>query len=96
MWLGLSALFQGRVSHCLELGSPTWVAFEVVLPKGMLSTGSGEGNHLLSQGDCSSTNVGGAAGAGCSATGEVLCNRMKGVMEVSALIECGRKLPWHS
>ena len=47
VWLGLSALFQGRVSHCLELGGLTGVTFEVVPPKGMLTTGSGEGHCLL-------------------------------------------------
>ena len=77
-WLGLSALFQGRVSCCLELGGPTGVTFEVVPPKGMLSMGSGEGCHLLGQGDCLGTDAGGAAGAGFSSIGEVLCDRTKG------------------
>ena len=76
--LSLSALSQGGISHCLELGCSPRVAFKVFLPKGMVSTGSGEGCHLLGLGDCLGTGVGGAAGAGCSSTGEALCNRMKG------------------
>ena len=78
MWLSLSALFQGRISHCLELGGPSKVAFNVVPPTGMLSTGSGEGCHLLGLGDCLGTGVGGVAEAGCTYTGEALCNMMNG------------------
>ena len=89
-WCSLSALCQGGISHCLELGGPPRVAFEVVLSRGTLSTGSGEGCHLFSLGDCLGTDVGGVAEAGCSSTGEALCNRTNGVMEVSAPIECGR------
>ena len=75
-WLGLSALSQDGISHCLELGGPPGVTFEVVLPKGVLSTGSGEGYCLLGLKDCLATGVGEAAEAGCSSTGEALCNRM--------------------
>ena len=57
VWLGLSALFQGRISHHLELGSPSKVTFDVVLPRGVLSTGSGEGCHLLGLGDCLGTGA---------------------------------------
>ena len=78
MQLGLSALFQGRVSHCLQLGGPPGVTFEVVLPKGVFSMGSGEGYHLLGQGDHLGTDAGGVAEASHSSTGEALCNRMKG------------------
>ena len=60
------------------LGGPPRVTFEVVLPKGMLSMGSGEGCHLLGLGDCLGTGVGGTAEVGCSSTGEALCNRMNG------------------
>ena len=52
---------------------PPGVAFGVVLPIGMLSTGSGEGCHLLGLGDClSHWHVGEAAVVGCSSMGEVL------------------------
>ena len=78
MQLGLSALSQGGISHCLELGGSPRVAFQVVLPNGMLSMGSGEGCHLLGLGDILGTGVGGTAGVGCSSTEEGLCNRMKG------------------
>ena len=49
-WLCLSTLYQGGISHHLELGGPSKVALDVVLPRGMLSTGSGEGCHLLGLG----------------------------------------------
>ena len=76
--LGLSALTQGGISCCLELGGPPRVAFKVVPPRGILSTGSGERCHLLGLGDCLGTGVGGAAAAGHSSTGEVLHDRMNG------------------
>ena len=76
--LGLSVWNQGWTSCLLELGGPPTFAFEVVLPRGVLSTGSGEGCHLVGQGDCSSTGVGGAAEVSCSPTGEVLCSRVSG------------------
>ena len=64
----LSTLFQGGISHCLELGGPSKVALDVVLPRGMLSTEPGEGCHLLGLGDCSGAGTGGAAGVdSCSA-----------------------------
>ena len=40
----------------LGAGGPPGVAFEVVLPKSMLSTGSGEGCHF-GLGDCLGTGV---------------------------------------
>ena len=49
--LGLSALCQGGISHLLELGGPPGVAFKVVSPRGILSTGSSEGCCLLGLGD---------------------------------------------
>ena len=76
--LGLSVLNQGGISHLLELGGPPGVAFGVVPPIGMLSTGTGEGCHLLSLGDCLGAGVGGATGLCCSSTGEVLHGRESG------------------
>ena len=73
--LGLSALYQGGTSHLLELGGLSRVTFRVVLPRDILSTGSGEGCHLLGLGDCLGTGVGGVAEVGCSSTGEVLYSR---------------------
>ena len=81
------------MSCCLELGGPPKVTFEVVLPKGMLSKGYGEGCCLLGLGDCLGTGVGGVAGAGCSSTGEALCDRMNGGDGDVFPIKCGRKLP---
>ena len=42
-WLHDSTLCKGGISHCLELGGPSGVALDMVLPRGMSSTGSGEG-----------------------------------------------------
>ena len=75
---GLSALSQDRISHLLELGGPPRVTFKVVLPKGILSAGSGEGCHLLGLGDCLGAGVGAVVEAGCSSTGAALCNRTNG------------------
>ena len=77
-WFGLSVLNQDSISHLLELRGPPRVAFRVVLPIGILSTGSGEGCFLLGLGDCFDTRVGGAAEVGCSTTEEVLCSRASG------------------
>ena len=76
--LGLSVLNQGGTSHLLELGGPPRVDFRVVVPIGMLSTGSGEGCCLLGLGDSLDTGVGGVAGVGCSSMGEVLHGRASG------------------
>ena len=38
----------------------------------------GEGCHLLGLGDCLGTDMGRAAEAGCSSTGEALCDRANG------------------
>ena len=47
-WLHVSTLYKGGISHCLELWGPSKVALDVVLPRGMSSTGSGEGYcHLV-------------------------------------------------
>ena len=59
-------------------GGSSRAVLDVVPPRGLLSTGSGEGCCLLGLGDCLSTGVGGAAGAGCSSTGEVLCDKVNG------------------
>ena len=50
-------------------GGPSEVVFDVVPPRGVVSTGSGEGGHLFGLGDCLGTGVGGAAEVGCSSTG---------------------------
>ena len=76
--LGLSVLNQGETSCLLELGGPPRVAFGVVLPIDILSTGSGEGCHLLGLGDCLGAGVGRAVDVGCSATREVLSSRVSG------------------
>ena len=69
-WLCLSTLYQGGTSHCLELGGPSMAALDVVLARGVLSTESGEGSHLLGLGENSGAGAGGAAEAdGCSAGG---------------------------
>ena len=67
--LGLSVLNQGGDSYLLGLWGPPRVAFGVVLPIGMLSTGSGKKYHLLGLGDCLGAGVGEAAVVGCSSTG---------------------------
>ena len=76
--LCLSTLFQGGTSHCLELGGPSKVALDVVPPRGMLSTGSGEGCCLLGLGNCLGTGAGGAAWADSCSPGEVPCGKMNG------------------
>ena len=76
--LCLSALFQVGTSCHLELGGSSKVVLDMVPPRGMLSTGSGEGCCLLGLGDCLGTGAGGAAGVDCSSTGEVLCDKVNG------------------
>ena len=75
---GLSVLNQGGVSCLLGLGGPPRVAFGVVPPIGMLSTGSGKGCCLLGLGDHLGTGEGGVAAVGCSSMGEVFCGRTSG------------------
>ena len=65
-WLCLSTLYQGRISCHLELGGPSEVVLDVVLPRGMLSTGSGEGCCLLGLGECSGAREGATGADGCS------------------------------
>ena len=62
---GLECFEPGRGLLPLGAGGPPRVAFGVVLPIGMLSTGSGEGCPLLGLGDCLGTGVGEAAVVGC-------------------------------
>ena len=59
-------------------GGPSKVALDVVLPRGMLSTGSGEGCCLLSLGDCLGTGMGKAPGEDCGSAGVVPCDKMNG------------------
>ena len=75
-WLECSE--PGRDLLPLGAGGPPAVTFGVVLPRAILSSGSGEGCHLLGLGDCSGAGVGGAAEVNCSPTGEVLCSRVSG------------------
>ena len=63
----------------------------MVLPIGILSTGSGEGCHLLGLRDCFGTGVGGAAEVGCSSTGKSSVAGQVEAMEVFAPIRYGRK-----
>ena len=54
------------------------VALDVIPPRGVLSTGYGEGCHFLGLEDCLGTGMGGAVGAdGCS-TGEACCDKVNG------------------
>ena len=62
----------------LGAGGPPEVAFGVVPPIGMLSTGSGKGCHLLGLGDCLGARAGEPAAVGCSSTGKVLCGNTSG------------------
>ena len=62
----------------LGAGWSPQVAFQVALPIGMLSTGSGEGCHLLGLGDCLGTGEGEMIVVGCPSMGEVLCSETSG------------------
>ena len=85
-WVGVSLIgqpegnqfYQGRTSCCLELGGPPTVALDVVPPRGMLSTGSGEVNHLLGLGECSGAGTGGTAEADGCLAGEAPCDKENG------------------
>ena len=76
-------------------GSPSKVALDMVPPRGMLSTGSGEGCHLLGLVDCSDAGTGGAAGADCCSAGRSLLIRWMVETGVPAPRKCDRKLPAH-
>ena len=77
-WLHVSTLYQGEVSCCLELGDPSKVALDVVPPRGVSSTGSGEGFHLLGLGKCPRTGEEGATGADSCSIGEAPCDKVNG------------------
>ena len=74
----MTALHQGGTSCHLDLGGPSEVALDVVLPRGVLSTGSGEGCHLLGLGECSGTSTGGAAEADGCLVREAPCDKVNG------------------
>ena len=62
----------------MELGGPSGVAWDMVLPRGVSSTGSDEGCHCLGLGECSGAGEVEAAGAdGCS-VGMAPCERVNG------------------
>ena len=76
--LCLSTLFQGGTSHPLELGGPSEVALDLILPRGMLAMGSWEGSHLLGLGDCSYAGATGTAEVDSCPTGEAPCDNVNG------------------
>ena len=75
--LHISTLYKVGISHCLELGGPSEVALDVVPPRGVSSTGSGEGCCHLGLGECSGTGEGAAGADGCS-IGEAPCDKVNG------------------
>ena len=77
-WLHVSTLYKGGISCCLELGSPSEVALDVVLQRDMSSTGSGEGCHHLGLGECSGTRGVGATGADSCSIGKAPCDKVNG------------------
>ena len=62
----------------MELGGPSEVALDMVPPRGVLSTGPGEGCSLLGLGDCSGAGVGGATGVDGGSAGEAPCDKVNG------------------
>ena len=72
---GLECFEPGRGLSPLGVGGSSQSSFGVVLPIGMLSTGSGKGCHLLGPGDHLGAGEGEAAAVGCSSMGEVFCHR---------------------
>ena len=77
-WLHVNTLYKGGISHHFELGGPSKVALDVVPPRGMLFTGSGEGCCCLGQGECSGTGEGEATGADGCLIGEAPCDKVNG------------------
>ena len=77
-WLCLGTLYQGGTSHCLELGGPSEIVLDVVLPRGMLPPGSEEGCCLLGLEEHSGTGKGGAAEADGCLAGEAPCDKVNG------------------
>ena len=74
--LHFSALCMGATSHHFELGGPSGVALDMVLPGGETSTRSGEGCHCLGLGECSGTGGERATGADTCSEEEVPCERL--------------------
>ena len=76
--LHVSTLCRGGISCHFGLGGPSGVALDVVPPKGMSSTGSGEGCHYLGLGEHLDAGEEGATGAdGCS-VGDAPCEKVDG------------------
>ena len=71
-------MFRDVISHHLELGGPSGVALDVVLPRGKTSIGSGEGCHHLGLGKCSGAGGEGFKGAGTCLEGEASGERLNG------------------
>ena len=82
-WLHVNALCRGIISYCFELGGPSRVALDVVLPGGKTFTGSGEGCHYLGLGECSGAGGEGFMGADTCSEEEAPCERLNG-WDVSA------------
>ena len=76
--LCVSTLYKGGISCHLELGGTSEVALDVVPPRGMSSTGSGEGCHHLGLGGCSDAGEEEAAGADGCLIGEAPCDKVNG------------------
>ena len=76
--LHVSTLCKGGISCHFELGGPSGVALDVVLPKGIMSIRSGEGCCSLGLGECSRAGEEGATGAGACLVGEAPCERVHG------------------
>ena len=68
----------GFISCHFELGGPSRVALDVVLPGGKTSTGSGEGWCHLGLGECSSTGGEGVTGVDICSEEEAPCERLNG------------------
>ena len=77
-WLAVSTLYRGITSHCLELGDPIRVAWDVVPLGGKTSTGSGEGCCYLGLGKSSGPGEGEATGAGTCSEEEAPCDGLNG------------------
>ena len=77
-WLAVSTLYRGVTSHCLELGGPIRLAWDVAPPGGITSTGSGEGYHHLGLGEGSNAGDRGATGAATCSEEEAPCDGLHG------------------
>ena len=77
-WLHVNAMCRGITFHCSELGGPSRVALDMVLPGGKTSTRSGEGCHHLGLGEYSGAGGEGAMGAYTCSEEEAPCERLKG------------------